>query len=68
LCDSPIVEREQAVRELPHIYQQVLAWLDEGVSPDDIAARLDLDVSATAPLIDLARAKLARLTGPDVQP
>ena len=55
------------MRELPRIYQQVLAWLDEGASPDDIAARLDLDVSATAPLIDLARAKLARLTSADEQ-
>jgi len=56
------------VRELPRIYQQVLTWLDEGLSPDDIAARLDLDVRATPPLIDLARAKLARLTSADEQP
>ena len=54
------------MRELPRIYQQVLTWLDEGLSPDDIAARLDLDVRATPPLIDLARAKLARLTDQDV--
>jgi DNA-directed RNA polymerase specialized sigma24 family protein len=56
------MEPEQAASQLPTTYRQVLAWLDEGCSHDEIAARLALDPSAVASLIELAKAKLARLT------
>lgn len=57
------MERDEAVEQLPLTYQQVLAWLEEGRSRDEIAARLGVELTAVEPLLRLARAKLARLTG-----
>jgi len=48
---------------LPVPYQQMLEWLDEGRSDVEIAALLDIDVFAVRPMVRLAEAKLARLTG-----
>ncbi len=56
------MERTEAVAELPAVYQRVLTWLDAGRSADDIATSLGLDRCAVEPLIQLAEAKLARLT------
>lgn len=55
------MERDDAIRQLPETYQRVLALLDRGCSEDEIAVRLAIDARAAAPLIELARAKLARL-------
>ena len=54
---------EEAVARLPLTYQQILAWVAEGRSRDDIAAALDVDPMAVESLEQLARAKLARLAG-----
>jgi DNA-directed RNA polymerase specialized sigma24 family protein len=56
------VERDEAVAQLPVVYQRVLAWLDEGWSGEQIATRLGIDSQGVDPLIRLAEAKLARLT------
>ena len=56
------MERDEAVARLPVVYQRVLAWLDQGWSGEQIAARLGIDPHAADPLIRLAEAKLARLT------
>ena len=56
-----LVQREQAIAELPTSYQRVLHWLDEGCSDEDIAARLAIDPHAVTSLIDVARGKLDRL-------
>ena len=55
------MEQENATAGLPITYQQVLAWVDDGRSADDIAADLGIDVQAVDPLVHLAQAKLARL-------
>lgn len=57
------MERDDAVEQLPVTYQQVLRWLEEGRSPDEIAARLGVELTSVDPLVRLAEAKLARLTG-----
>ncbi|HEY6696642.1 MAG TPA: sigma-70 region 4 domain-containing protein [Acidimicrobiales bacterium] len=56
------MERDEAVAQLPVVYQRVLAWLDQGWSGEQIATRLGIDPRAVDPLIRLAEAKLARLT------
>lgn len=48
---------------LPVPYQQMLKWLDEGRSDAEIAELLDIDVFAVRPMVRLAEAKLARLSG-----
>lgn len=62
------MERDEAIQYLPETYKRLLALLDEGCSHEEIARRLDLDASETGPLVDLARAKLARLIGREQQP
>jgi hypothetical protein len=57
-----VVERDEAVSQLPVVYQRVLAWLAEGWSGDQIADGLGIDRQAVDPLIRLSEAKLARLT------
>jgi len=57
------VERDEAVEQLPVTYQQVLAWLDDGRSRNEIATRLGVELTSVDPLVRLAEAKLARLTG-----
>lgn len=57
------MEREEAVAGLPVAYQRLLAWLGEGRTTDEIAVGLGVDRRAVDPLIELAEAKLARLTG-----
>lgn len=57
------MERDEALTLLPVTYQRVLASLDEGCSGEEIATRLGIDAHAVQPLIALAEAKLARLTG-----
>ncbi|MGQ0805903.1 MAG: sigma factor-like helix-turn-helix DNA-binding protein [Actinomycetota bacterium] len=56
------MERDEAVEQLPVTYQQVLAWLEDGRSRDEIAARLGVELTSVEPLVRLAEAKLARLT------
>jgi DNA-directed RNA polymerase specialized sigma24 family protein len=56
------VDRDDALLRLPPIYQQVIGWLDEGVAPEEIAERLDIERDAVPTLIGLARAKYARAT------
>jgi DNA-directed RNA polymerase specialized sigma24 family protein len=56
------VDRADAINSLPPSYQRVLLLVASGRSEDEIARQLDLDGSAVRPLVDLAEAKLARLT------
>jgi DNA-binding CsgD family transcriptional regulator len=53
------VDRAETPQALRETYGRVLALLEEGRSDDDIAARLGIEPSAVAPLVLLARAKLA---------
>jgi DNA-directed RNA polymerase specialized sigma24 family protein len=55
------VERERALAGLPITYQRILAWVDEGLSVQEIAARLGIEPAAVSPMIRLGEAKLARL-------
>ena len=52
--------RDEAVAKLPLVYQRVMALLDEGRSPDEIADALGVDPDAVPALIELAAAKLKR--------
>jgi DNA-directed RNA polymerase specialized sigma24 family protein len=54
------VDRDEAVVQLPVVYQLVVAWLDEGRTADEIGARLGIDPHAVPALIELATNKLAR--------
>jgi DNA-directed RNA polymerase specialized sigma24 family protein len=54
------VDRAETPQALPETYRRVLDLLEAGRSDDDIAARLRIEPSAVAPLVFLARAKLAR--------
>jgi DNA-directed RNA polymerase specialized sigma24 family protein len=56
------VQDDEAIAQLPVVYQRVLRWLDQGWSGEQIAARLGIDPEAVDPLIRLAQAKLARVT------
>jgi DNA-directed RNA polymerase specialized sigma24 family protein len=56
------VQDNEAIAQLPVVYQRVLRWLDQGWSGEQIAARLGIDPQAVDPLIRLAQAKLARVT------
>jgi DNA-directed RNA polymerase specialized sigma24 family protein len=56
------VDRDDALGRLPLTYQRVVTWLDEGISPEEIASRLGIDPIALPALIELATAKLARAT------
>jgi DNA-directed RNA polymerase specialized sigma24 family protein len=56
------VDRDDAVGRLPVAYQCVVAWLEEGISLEEIGTRLGIDPNAVPALIELARAKLARAT------
>jgi hypothetical protein len=56
------VERDDEDDRLPVAYQRVTEWLADGVSPEDMAARLGIDPAAVPALIELAVAKLARAT------
>lgn len=62
------MERDEAVEQLPTPYQQVLTWLEEGGSQAEIAQLLGIDPSSVEPLVGLAEAKLARLTGDSASP
>ncbi len=54
------MDRDEAVDRLPLTYQRIIAWLDDGRTADEIAARLGIDPSAVPALIELATAKLER--------
>jgi DNA-binding NarL/FixJ family response regulator len=54
------VDRDDAVSRLPSTYQQVMTWLAEGVTAEEIAARLGVEPSAVPALVELAAAKFAR--------
>jgi DNA-directed RNA polymerase specialized sigma24 family protein len=56
-----LMDRAEAIARLPAAHAAVIDLLDEGASEEVIAARLNLDRAAVAPLVAVARAKLARL-------
>ena len=56
------MDRDEAIALLPVTYQQALTLLAGGCSDDEIAERLGIDRQSLAPLVELAEAKLARLT------
>jgi DNA-directed RNA polymerase specialized sigma24 family protein len=58
------VDRAEAITWLPPSYQCVLLLVALGRSEDQIARQLGVEAGAVRPLIDLAEAKLARLTDP----
>jgi DNA-binding NarL/FixJ family response regulator len=51
--------------QLPVTHQEVLRCVDRGMSDAEIAARLDVEPQAVPVLIEVARAKLARLDAHD---
>jgi DNA-directed RNA polymerase specialized sigma24 family protein len=55
------MDRAEAIARLPAAYAAVIELLDAEASDEVIAERLDLDLAAVAPLVAVARAKLARL-------
>jgi DNA-directed RNA polymerase specialized sigma24 family protein len=52
---------EEALSRLPLAYQEILQWIAEGRSHEQMAAELDVDPMAVESLVHLAEAKLARL-------
>jgi DNA-directed RNA polymerase specialized sigma24 family protein len=56
------VDRAQAINRLPLTYQRVLLLVAMGRSDDEIARHLDVEAGAVRALVELAEAKLARLT------
>ena len=46
---------------LPDVYRIALGLRDDGVAPDDNAARLDVDTTALPALLTIGEEKLARL-------
>jgi hypothetical protein len=61
VAHSGLVTYDDVRAELPVAYQLVLAYLDEGCTNADIAARLGVEEVAVDPLIELAKAKLERV-------
>ncbi|HEX7738093.1 MAG TPA: hypothetical protein VF426_00440 [Marmoricola sp.] len=59
-----MTERSTSIARLPGKYGFALFLRDAGLSDDEIAVRLDLDVGATRNLLALAERKLAGL-GPE---
>jgi DNA-directed RNA polymerase specialized sigma24 family protein len=55
------MEGTSALRLLPQAHARALALEARGLDARQIAARLDLDVSSVAPLLRVAKAKLAAL-------
>lgn len=46
---------------LPAVHGRILGWIDEGLDHGEIAARLDVEPAAVAPLVEVARRKRAAL-------
>ncbi|HEY7628829.1 MAG TPA: hypothetical protein VH761_17285 [Ilumatobacteraceae bacterium] len=55
------MDRTEAFSALPLTYQRILEWLEAGRPEDEISALLSIDPVAVRPMIQLAKAKLARL-------
>jgi len=56
------VDRADAIAGLPPTYQRVLLLVASGCPDEEIARQLGVEAQAVRYLIDLAEAKLARLT------
>jgi len=56
------VDRADAIAGLPPTYQRVLLLVAGGCPDDEIARQLGVEAQAVRSLIELAEAKLARLT------
>jgi DNA-directed RNA polymerase specialized sigma24 family protein len=67
-ADTSAMERSAAMRQLGPTHAQALLLADEGLRPDEIAARLALDPTAIRPVLQVARAKLAALEALDDDP
>jgi DNA-directed RNA polymerase specialized sigma24 family protein len=60
------MDAASALSELPEVHAAVLRLHNAGTDASGIAAALGLEVEAVAPLLRVAKAKLARvLTAPD---
>ena len=57
----PLVEPDAARAALPDVYRIALELRDGGVSQEDIAARLDVDLAAIDSLLAIGDENLARL-------
>jgi DNA-directed RNA polymerase specialized sigma24 family protein len=59
------MDRAEAIEHLPSTHAAVIRLLDAGAGETEIAEQLDIHPSAVAPLVRVARAKLARLLHSD---
>ena len=59
------MERALAIQELPKAYADILRWRDDGVSDEQVAARLGIDTGSVSLLVRVAEAKLVPLIGAD---
>lgn len=55
------MDRAEAIEHLPATHAAVIRLLDAGADEAVIAGQLDIHPTAVAPLVKVARAKLARL-------
>ncbi len=55
------MDRDAVTQRLPTTYRQILVWLADGCTEDEIARRLAIDPLAAGPLVRLAEAKFARI-------
>jgi hypothetical protein len=61
------MERSEALRLLSPLHAEALELSAQGFGPSELAALLDIDGRAVAPLLRIARAKLATLLSLDVE-
>jgi hypothetical protein len=58
--------RSEARALLPAVYALALEFQARGLGPGEISARLEVEVAAVGPLLEVARAKLAALEAREV--
>jgi DNA-directed RNA polymerase specialized sigma24 family protein len=62
VSEASAEDRSHELRALPETYALALRLLAEGLDDPAIARVLDIEVESVAPLLALARAKLAAVT------
>jgi DNA-directed RNA polymerase specialized sigma24 family protein len=60
---QPDQRRARAVGELPAMYAEAIRLRDAGVTNEEIAVRLGIEVVAVRPLLIVAEAKLEAILG-----
>ena len=62
------MDRPAAIAALPEVYRVAMELREAGAPADEIAARLEIEVTAVEPLLEIGEKKLARLLAEPAQP